>query len=163
MRPLPSCRRTSIRQVASSAACQCPESEIRAATIRDQLPGVSPVSEDDRRGGPVASRRPPGLGQLRHAQTARIQRWLAARPRFFIHFTPTSAFWLNLVERSFAVLTQKQIKRGAHRSTRELERAIREYVRITNEAPTPFIWTKTADQILASVARYCERISDLGH
>jgi len=58
---------------------------------------------------------------------------------------------------------QKQIKRGAHRSTRELERAIRECVSITNEAPTPFIWTTTADQILASVARYCERISDLGH
>jgi Integrase core domain. len=96
-------------------------------------------------------------------KTARIQRWLAARPRFYIHFTPTSASWLNLVERWFALLTQKQIKRGAHRSTRELERAIREYVSITNEAPTPFIWTKTADQILASVARYCERISDLGH
>jgi transposase len=85
-------------------------------------------------------------------KTARIQRWLAARPRFYIHFTPTSASWLNLVERWFALLTQKQIKRGAHRSTRELERAIREYVSITNEAPTPFIWTKTADQILASVA-----------
>jgi transposase len=96
-------------------------------------------------------------------ETARIQRWLAARPRFYIHFTPTSASWLNLVERWFALLTQKQIKRGAHRSTRELERAIREYVSITNEAPTPFIWTKTADQILASVARYCERISDSGH
>jgi transposase len=96
-------------------------------------------------------------------KTARIQRWLAARPRFYIHFTPTSASWLNLVERWFALLTQKQIKRGAHRSTRELERAIREYVSITNEAPTPFIWTKTADQILASVARYCERISDTGH
>ena len=67
---------------------------------------------------------------------------------------------LELVERWFALLTQKQIKRGAHRSTRERERAIREYVSITNEAPTPFIWTKTADQILASVARYCERISD---
>jgi len=57
---------------------------------------------------------------------------------------------------------QKQIKRGAHRSTRELERAIREDVSITNKAPTPFIWTKTADQILASVARYCERIPDSG-
>jgi transposase len=96
-------------------------------------------------------------------KTARIQRWLAARPRFYIHFTPTSASWLNLVERWFALLTPKQIKRGAHRSTRELERAIREYVSITNEALTPFIWTKTADQILASVARYCERVSDSGH
>lgn len=103
------------------------------------------------------------VGNYGTHKTARIPRWLAARRRFYIHFTPTSASWLNLVERWFALLTQKQIKRGAHRSTRELERAIREYVSITNEAPTPFIWTKTADQILASVARYCERIPDLGH
>lgn len=96
-------------------------------------------------------------------KTARVRRWLAAHPRFHVHFTPTSASWLNLVERWFAALTQKQIKRGAHRSTRELEAAIREYLRITNEAPKPFIWTKTADEILASVARYCQRISDSGH
>lgn len=96
-------------------------------------------------------------------KTARVRRWLAAHPRFHVHFTPTSASWLNLVERWFAALTEKQIKRGAHRSTRELETAIREYLRVTNEAPKPFIWTKTADEILASVARYCQRISDSGH
>ena len=96
-------------------------------------------------------------------KTPRVRRWLAAHPRFHLHFTPTSASWLNLVERWFATLTQKQIKRGAHRSTRALETAIREYVAIANAAPKPFVWTKTADDILASVARYCQRISDSGH
>lgn len=96
-------------------------------------------------------------------KTAQVRRWLAAHPRFHLHFTPTSASWLNLVERWFALLTEKQIKRGAHRSTRALETAIRDYVALTNASPRPFVWTKTADQILASVARYCERISDSGH
>lgn len=96
-------------------------------------------------------------------KTPKVRRWLAAHPRFHVHFTPTSASWLNLVERWFAMLTEKQIKRGAHRSTRALEATIREYVAITNASPRPFVWTKTADQILASVARYCERISDSGH
>jgi transposase len=96
-------------------------------------------------------------------KTAQVRRWFARHPRFHVHFTPTSASWLNLVERWFATLTQKQIKRGAHRSTRALETAIREYLTISNEAPRPFIWHKTADEILASVARYCQRISNLGH
>jgi transposase len=96
-------------------------------------------------------------------KTARIRRWLARHPRFHVHFTPTSASWLNLIERWFALLTQKQIKRGTHRSVRDLETAIREYLAITNEAPTPFVWTKTADEILASVARFCQRISNPGH
>jgi len=96
-------------------------------------------------------------------KTPRVRRWLAAHPRFHVHFTPTGASWLNLVERWFAELSEKQIKRGAHRSTRALETAIREYLAITNESPKPFIWTKTADEILASVARYCQRISNSGH
>jgi transposase len=96
-------------------------------------------------------------------KTPRVQRWLAMHPRFHLHFTPTSASWLNLVERWFALLSEKQIKRGVHRSTRALEAAIREYLRLTNESPTPFVWTKSADEILASVARYCQRISDSGH
>jgi transposase len=96
-------------------------------------------------------------------KTAPVRRWFARHPRFHVHFTPTSASWLNLVERWFATLTQKQIKRGAHRSTRALETAIREYLTISNEAPKPFVWHKTADQILASVARYCQRISNSGH
>jgi hypothetical protein len=78
------------------------------------------------------------------------------------HFTPTSASWLNLVERWFAPLSQKQIKRGTHRSVRALETAIREYLAITNDAPRPFVWTKTADEILAKVAGFCQRISNPG-
>jgi transposase len=96
-------------------------------------------------------------------KTASIRRWLARHPRFHVHFTPTSASWLNLVERWFALLTEKQIKRGTHRSTRALETAIRPYLVITNERPKPFVWTKTADEILASVARFCQRISNSGH
>lgn len=96
-------------------------------------------------------------------KTALIRRWLLKRPRFHVHFTPTSASWLNLVERWFGLLSQKQIKRGIHRSTRALETAIRQYIDFTNANPKPFIWTKTADEILASVARFCQRISDSGH
>jgi transposase len=96
-------------------------------------------------------------------KTPSIHRWLARHPRFHLHFTPTGASWLNLVERWFATLTEKQIRRGVHRSTRELEVAIRNYLAVHNEDPKPFVWTKTADQILESVARFCKRISDSGH
>ena len=96
-------------------------------------------------------------------KTALIHRWLAKRPRFHLHFTPTSASWINLVERWFATLTDKQIRRGAHRSTRELETAIKHYLALNNAEPKPFTWTKTADEILASVARFCQRTSGSGH
>ncbi|MDH3282897.1 MAG: IS630 family transposase [Gammaproteobacteria bacterium] len=96
-------------------------------------------------------------------KTGRIHRWLAKRPRFHLHFTPTGASWMNLVERWFAALTDKQLRRGVHRSTRELEAAIRRYIETTNGRPKPFVWTKTADQILHSVARFCHRISNSGH
>jgi transposase len=96
-------------------------------------------------------------------KTPSIHRWLARRPRFHLHFTPTSSSWLNLVERWFAQLTEKQIKRGAHRSTRSLEIAILAYIDHGNTTPKPFVWTKTADEILASVARFCHRISGTGH
>lgn len=96
-------------------------------------------------------------------KTAAIRRWLAKRPRFHVHFTPTSASWLNLVERFFAALTEKQIRRGAHRSVRELENAIKRYLAVTNQSPKPFVWTKSADEILASVARYCARTYGSGH
>lgn len=96
-------------------------------------------------------------------KTPLIQRWLAKRHRFHLHFTPTSASWLNMVERWFAALTEKQLRRGAHRSTRALEEAIYKFVDATNREPKPFIWTKTADQILASIARFCARTSDSGH
>jgi transposase len=93
-------------------------------------------------------------------KTPLIRRWLTKRPRFHRHFTPTGASWINLVERWFATLTEKQIRRGVHRSTRALEAAITEYIAATNEQPRPFRWTKTADEILASVERFCRRISD---
>jgi transposase len=96
-------------------------------------------------------------------KTAIIRNWLAKRPRFHVHFTPTSASWINLVERWFATLTEKQIRRGVHRSVRQLETAIKSYLHISNEAAKPFVWTKTADDILASVARYCQRTSETGH
>jgi transposase len=96
-------------------------------------------------------------------KTELIKRWFAKRPRFHIHFTPTSASWLNLIERWFAALTEKQIRRSAHRSTRELETAILRYIEHGNQDPKPFIWTKSADQILASIARFCERTSASGH
>jgi transposase len=96
-------------------------------------------------------------------KTELIKRWFAKRPRFHIHFTPTSASWLNLIERWFAALTEKQIRRSAHRSTRELETAILRYIEHGNQHPKPFIWTKSADQILASIARFCERTSASGH
>lgn len=96
-------------------------------------------------------------------KTPMIHRWLAKRPRYHLHFTPTGASWINLVERWFAALTAKQLRRGVHRSTRELEAAIRRYLTLYNEDPKPFVWTKPADAILASVARLCTRISDSGH
>ena len=93
-------------------------------------------------------------------KTPLIRRWLAKRPRFHMHFTPTGASWLNQVERWFALLTQRQIRRGVHRSTRALEAAIMQYIAVANEQPRPFVWTKTADEILASVQRFCRRVSD---
>ena len=87
-------------------------------------------------------------------KTQAIQRWLAKRPRFHVHFTPTHASWLNQVERWFALLTQRQIKRGSHTSVVRLKRAIQAFIDATNEQPKPFIWTKTADDILKSIARF---------
>jgi transposase len=96
-------------------------------------------------------------------KTLSIRRWFARHPRFKVHFTPTSASWLNQVERWFATLTDKQIRRGTHRSTRQLEDAIRAYLKINNTEPKPFIWTKSADAILASIERFCLRSSNSGH
>jgi transposase len=90
-------------------------------------------------------------------KTAIIQKWFAKRPRFHVHFTPTYGSWINLVERWFAELTNKRIRRGVFRSVKDLESAIREFIEVHNEDPTPFVWTRTADQILASIARYAQR------
>ena len=96
-------------------------------------------------------------------KTPAIKRWLAAHPRFTLHFTPTSASWLNLVERWFGELTTKKLQRGAHRSVRELNNDIRAWIKTWNEQPRPYVWTKTADQILESITRYCTRINDSRH
>ena len=96
-------------------------------------------------------------------KTPAIQRWLAAHPRFVLHFTPTSSSWLNLVERWFAELTTKLLRRGSHRSVREINSDIRSWIETWNDDPKPFVWTKTADQILDSIACYCNRINDSRH
>jgi transposase len=96
-------------------------------------------------------------------KTPLIRRWLLRHPRVHLHFTPTSASWLNLVECWFALLTTRQLARGSFRSTYALEQAIKQYIAQTNAAPTPFVWTKSADDILGSVARYCQRITGSHH
>jgi transposase len=92
-----------------------------------------------------------------------IHRWLVKRPRFHMHFTPTSASWINMVERWFGLLTEKQIRRGVFRSTRELEQTIRNYIDSYNKQPKPLVWSKTADEILESVSRFCKRTLETGH
>ncbi|GLC28206.1 IS630 family transposase [Roseisolibacter agri] len=96
-------------------------------------------------------------------KTEIIRRWLRKRPRYHVHFTPTSASWLNLVECWFSILQRRELARGVYRSTYALERAIRQYVAVANTEARPFVWTKTADEILASVARFCLRTSDSGY
>ena len=96
-------------------------------------------------------------------KTDAIKRWLATRPRFHVHFTPTSASWLNQVERWFSTLTERRIRRGTHRSAQSLEKSIRQYVDLNNDDPKPFVWAKTADDILASIERFCLRTSQSGH
>jgi transposase len=97
-------------------------------------------------------------------KTRLIHDWLLKRPRFHLHFTPTSASWLNLVECCwFALLSRRRLERGAFTSTAELEQAIHAYIAETNADPKPFVWSKGADAILASVARFCQRTSNSDH
>lgn len=96
-------------------------------------------------------------------KTPAIKRWLAGHPRFHLHFTPTGASWLNLVERWFAELTTKKLRRGAHRSVKALNADIRGWLTGWNDHPRPFVWTKTAEQILESLAAYCQRINNSRH
>lgn len=96
-------------------------------------------------------------------KTPAIRRWLVRHPRFHVHYTPTGTSWINQVERWFAALTDKQIKRGVHRSVRQLQDAIRQYIAITNTQAEPFVWTKTADEILDTIAAFCKRTSNSGH
>jgi transposase len=96
-------------------------------------------------------------------KTPAIHQWLLKHPRFHLHFTPTSSSWLNLVERWFAELTNRKLRRSAHRSVTELENDIRKWINEWNKHPKPFAWTKSADDILETVAEYCQRITDSGH
>lgn len=96
-------------------------------------------------------------------KTPAIRSWLAGHPRFHMHFTPTGSSWINQVERWFGFLTDQMIRRGVHKSVAALEKDIREWVKSWNEDPKPFVWRKTAEEILDSLARYCERISGAGH
>ncbi|GAA1860043.1 IS630-like element ISMsm2 family transposase [Pseudonocardia ailaonensis] len=96
-------------------------------------------------------------------KTQTIRRWLAVHPRFVLHFTPTSSSWLNLVERWFAELTTKKLQRSTHRSVAELNADVKAWINTWNDDPKPYVWTKTADEILDSVANYCKRITDSGH
>ena len=96
-------------------------------------------------------------------KTPKVRAWLAAHPRFHLHFTPTSSSWINLVERWFGELTTKLLRRGAHRSVHALNSDIRQWIETWNENPRPYVWTKTADKILDSIRHYCQRINQTGH
>jgi transposase len=93
-------------------------------------------------------------------KTPLIRNWFAKRPRFHVHFTPTYGSWLSLVERWFAELTNKQLRRGAFKSVPQLKTAILEFIAAHQADPKPFVWTKSADQILASIARFAQRTVD---
>ena len=96
-------------------------------------------------------------------KTKAIRDWLAKRPRYHVHFTPTSASWINQVERWFGLLTDKQLRRGVHKNLQALERDIRAWITQWNDNPQPFVWTKTADEILERLASYLDRIPGAGH
>jgi transposase len=97
------------------------------------------------------------LDNLSAHKAPTIKRWLAQNPRFHFHFTPTHASWLNLVERFVGILTEHALRRGSHTSTVQLRAAIEEYLAVHNDEPKPFKWTKNADEILESIARFATR------
>ncbi len=96
-------------------------------------------------------------------KTPAIKKWLSQHPRFHMHFTPTGSSWVNQVERWFGFLTDQMIRRGVHKSVRQLEADITAWIAAWNQNPRPFTWTKSAEEILESLARYCRRISGAGH
>jgi transposase-like protein/transposase/transcriptional regulator with XRE-family HTH domain len=96
-------------------------------------------------------------------KTPAINDWLARHPRFHMHFTPTGSSWMNQVERWFGFLTDQLLRRGVHKSVQALEKDVREWIKTWNEDPKPFVWKKTAEEVLDSLARYISRISGAGH
>jgi transposase len=96
-------------------------------------------------------------------KTPAINTWLANHPRFHLHFTPTGSSWINQVERWFGYLTDQLLRRGVHKSVQALEKDVRDWIKTWNQDPKPFAWTKTAEEILDSLARYISRITDAGH
>jgi hypothetical protein len=106
---------------------------------------------------------PSDPGQLRHAQNSGHLFLVGEAAALSCALHADQCSWINMVERWFATLREKQIRRGAHRSVRELEAAIKSYLEITDQSPRPFVWNKTADEILASVARFCAQTSESGH
>jgi transposase len=119
------------------------EFKLFLATIDDAVPGELDVHVV--------------LDNLSAHKTPAVHRWLLRHPRFHLHFTPTHASWLNLVERFFGLLTEHALRRGSHKTTNQLKSAIHAYLDAHNDAPRPFRWTKTADEILASIARFATR------
>ena len=95
------------------------------------------------------------MDNLATHKTKVIRDWIARHPRWQVHYTPPSASWINQVERFFALLTEKQLRRGVHRSTQDLEASILGHIETVNADPEPFRWTKSADDILASIKRFC--------
>ena len=96
-------------------------------------------------------------------KTPEIKKWLIRHPRFRLHFTPTSSSWLNVVERWFAELANRKLRRSAHNSVQDLEADILAWIDAWNDDPKPFVWTKTADEILENIARYIQLTNDSGH
>ncbi len=96
-------------------------------------------------------------------KVTRVRNWFARHPRYHVHFTPTSGSWLNLVERLFAEVTERCVRRGSHTCVRQLEKAMLDYMAQRNRNLKPFVWTADADLILGKVERLCKRISDSGH
>jgi transposase len=102
------------------------------------------------------------MGNYATHKTKPIRDWLAKRPRWQVHFTPASASWINQVERFFALITDRQIRRSVHCSAQVLEADIRSFIDAHNADPEPFRWTKSADDILASIHRFCTRTQQIG-
>ncbi|WP_455710822.1 helix-turn-helix domain-containing protein [Streptomyces mutabilis] len=139
----------------------------RARFVRDRLPGLGdlprpggPRTVSDKQVAVVVRRTLESTPKNATHKTAAVKNWLLAHPRFHLHFTSTGSSWLNLVERWFAELTNKRIRRGVHTSVQALERDIRTWIKTWNEDPRPYVWVKPADEILERLASYLKRIPD---